>query len=217
MPSRRLFLVLPAVGLTALAACSGGSSSPADSIKPARLSGALPGNGDVKAPNVTLTDTNGVRHNLAADARSKVLLLYFGYTHCPDECPTTMADVAQGLRKVPAWVADNVEVAFVTTDPQRDTKPVLRRWLDNFSKSFVGLTGTEAQIQTAERTVGLPLAQKEKAGPGDKVGAYAVNHFSAVLAYNTHGTLVALYPTGIKPSDYAKDLPVIVADKVEAG
>ena len=185
-------------------------------MKPAALNGALPGQ-VASAPSVTLVDTQGKSHDLATDAKSKVLLVYFGYTHCPDQCPTTMADVAAAFRELPTWVLDRVEMAFVTTDPKRDDAQTLRTWLDKFSTSFIGLRGTTHEVQLAEARVGVPLAQEEPATAADKVGAYAVNHFSAVLAYDTHGQLAVLYPTGTAPSVYVKDLPVLVADKVKAG
>jgi protein SCO1/2 len=198
----------------ALTACGSGSSSPIAQVKAAPLHGALPGQ-VASAPSVELTDTNGKVHNLADDAKSKVLLLYFGYTHCPDQCPTTMADVASAFRQLPSWVKQRVEMAFITTDPKRDTPAVLEKWLSRFSPDFIGLRGTKYQIQLAEAKVGIPLAQQVPAKPSDNVGAYAINHYSVVLAYDMHGQLEALYPTGTRPSTYVEDLPVLVADKVK--
>jgi protein SCO1 len=215
---RRVLTVLAAVMTGAfVAGCGNGSSTTSGlaSVKPAQLHGALPGT-VAYVPAVELTDTSGVKHNLAVDAKSKILLLYFGYTHCKTECPTTMADVAAAYRQLPSWATQRLEVAFVTTDPRRDSPSVLKTWLSRFDPAFVGLRGSEHQVKLAETKVGIPLAQEEPAKPKDRVGKYAVNHFSAVLAYNQRGRLVALYPTGVTPATYIEDIKTIVADKVRA-
>ena len=219
MPSRRLLPL--ALGLVAVlgAACGGGSSDPAADVKPASLHGAIPGCDSpdkCAAPDVELRTTDGEQFNIAQAAEDKILLLYFGYTHCPDECPTTMADLATAIRHSPQWVQDGVQVAFVTTDPRRDTPTVLRHWLDNFSPAFVGLTGNVRQIASAESGVNIPLASAEKVSRKDrkKVGAYAVNHFAAAVGYDSSGHVAVLYPAGVTPDDIAKDLPVLVANKV---
>src|SRR4051812_10368494 len=134
MPFPRL--LPPALGLVALAAVACGSSSPESSVASASLHGAIPGCDSATkcaAPNVVLKTTEGESFNIADAAKEKILILYFGYTNCPDECPTTMADLATALRHSPQWVQDQVQVAFVTTDPRRDKPPVLRNWLDGFS------------------------------------------------------------------------------------
>ncbi len=219
MPFRRLLpLALGALALLA-AACGGGSSDPAADVKPASLHGAIPGCGEpgqCDVPDVTLQTTGGESYNLKNVASNKILLLYFGYTHCPDECPTTMADLATALRHSPQWVQDDVEVAFVTTDPKRDTPPVLRKWLDNFNPGFVGLTASPYLIAQAEKETNIPLAEQVPAKPKDKVGKYAINHFAAAIGYDRSGQIAVLYPAGVSPDDIAKDLPVLVADKVKA-
>jgi len=222
MPFRRLLPL--ALGLLAVvaAACGGSSGgSPQAQVTPASLHGAIPGCDDAAkcaAPNVALRTTAGETFNIADEAAKKILILYFGYTHCPDECPTTMADLAAALRHSPQWVQDQVQVAFVTTDPRRDTPTVLRHWLDSFSppQPYVGLTGSTFQISSAESGVNIPLATPEKVTGKDrkKVGAYAVNHFAAAVGYDRSGHVAVLYPAGVSPDDIAKDLPVLVANKV---
>src|SRR5262249_24718494 len=95
-------------------------------------------------PNFVLTDTLGAPFDFKTRTHNSVTLLFFGYTNCPDQCPMHMANIGVALKGLPAGVADQVKLVFVTTDPARDTPVVLRRWLDNFDKHFVGLTGTEA-------------------------------------------------------------------------
>ncbi|HEU5035034.1 MAG TPA: SCO family protein [Mycobacteriales bacterium] len=195
----------------AVAGCGSGGSGDHLSTRDVsqQLHGAIPSQRSVK-PQLTLTDTAGHPYDLRKQTQGKVTLLYFGYTHCPDECPTSMADVATALRKVGPDVARQVAVVFVTTDPWRDKRHVLRAWLDRFSPSFVGLTGTPAQIAGAEVEMGMPVSKREPAKKSDHVGRYAVAHFAAVMVYGRDNRLTTLYPSGVAPTDIAADLPVLV-------
>src|SRR5713101_108846 len=91
-------------------------------------------------PTFTLTDTSGAPFDFWLETQGYVTLLFFGYTHCPDECPLHMANIAASFHKMPTEVRDQVKVVFVTTDPTRDSATVLRAWLDHFDKRFIGLT-----------------------------------------------------------------------------
>lgn len=204
MRLRPLLAVLVAAAVTAC-----GASAPPAPAKAPMLHGAVPDQ-HAPRPTFTLRDTAGATYDFAARTRGRVTLLYFGYTHCQDECPTTMADIASGLRQVPAGVRDQVTVVFVTTDPRRDSATVLRRWLDRFDRSFVGLTGTPDEVTAAEHAVGVMAATTESAAPSQHVGQYAVSHFAAALAYGRDDRVAALYPSGVTPADYAADLPVLV-------
>jgi protein SCO1/2 len=97
-----------------------------------------------RAPDFTLDDQNGQPFRLS-DHRGHVVALFFGYTHCPDVCPTTLAALARAKRKLTAG-AKPLDVVFVTVDPARDTTAVVRRYVRLFDPSFIGLTGTEAQL-----------------------------------------------------------------------
>ena len=101
-------------------------------------------------PNVSLTDTDNQPFDIASDTDSKVTLVYFGYTHCPDLCPLNMFTAASAIRAMPAADHGQVKMVFVTTDPARDTPSVIQTWLGHFSPTFTGLTGTIAQIRGAE-------------------------------------------------------------------
>ena len=98
-------------------------------------------------PSFTLTDTSGAAYDFATATKGRPTLLFFGYTNCPDVCPTTFADIAVALRKLDPSVASQIQVVFVTTDPARDTPQVIREWLDRFDADlptpFVGLTGDQ--------------------------------------------------------------------------
>lgn len=206
---RRLTLVAALIALTATAC--GGSSSPSasSSSSPPLLHGAIPSD-HAPRPSFTLVDTSGKTYDFGAQTRNKVTMLYFGYTHCPDECPTSMADLAQALKRVPAAVAQQIVVVFVTTDPWRDTRPVLRKWLDRFSPTFIGLTGSPAQIAGAEVKMGMPISRRVPEKKKSSVGRYSVDHFAAVMAYGRDNRLATLYPSGVTPGDIATDMSALV-------
>ena len=206
---RRLTLVAGALAL-AVSGC-GGSSSPhaSSSSAPPALHGAVPSQ-KAPRPDFTLVDTSGHTYDFGDRTRGKVTMLYFGYTHCPDECPTSMADLAQALTRVPDDVARQIAVVFVTTDPWRDKKPVLRKWLDRFSPTFVGLTGTPTQIAGAEVKMGMPISRRVPEKKKSSVGRYSVDHFAAVMAFGRDDRLATLYPSGVSPGEIAADIPVLV-------
>lgn len=207
----RLCLVAIAACVSLGAVACGGSSAPAATNAAAVLHGAVPDQ-HLPRPDFTLVDTAGQTYDFGARTAGHVTMLYFGYTHCPDECPTSMADLAAALRRIPAAVAQQVDVVFVTTDPWRDTKPVLRRWLDKFSSSFIGLTGTPTQIAGAEVRMGMPISRRVPAKKGSKSGGYSVDHFAAVMAYGRDNQLATLYPSGVAPSDIAADMSALVKE-----
>jgi len=157
-------------------------------------------------PRFTLTDTSGAPFDFWQKTDGYVAVLLFGYTRCPSECPLHMANIANGLKKVPARFADQVKVVFVTTDPTRDGPKVLRSWLDHFDQRFVGLTGTEAAIEAAQRVAGVPSARKT-ARAGENV---EVNHASFVLVYTKDNQAHLIYPGGVTQEDWAHDLPNLV-------
>jgi protein SCO1/2 len=193
-------------------ACSGaGAASSKTAVSQQPLHGAS-ANVVQPRPEFSLVDTSGRPYDFQKMTHGQVTLLYFGYTHCPDECPTAMADIAQALREVPTAVAGEVRVVFATTDPWRDSRPVLRAWLDKFHPpaAYVGLTGTPAQIAGAEVTMGMPISRRESAPKGYGSGKYSVSHFAGVLVYGRDDRLKTLYPSGVTPADIATDLKVLV-------
>jgi protein SCO1/2 len=159
-------------------------------------------------PSFVLTDTSGAAFNFRNETQGSVTLLFFGYTYCPDQCPMHMANIGVALNKLPAGVADQVKLVFVTTDPARDTPLVLRRWLDNFDRQFVGLTGTEAALEMVQRAARVPVAQK-----GDvRSGRYSVAHANFVLAYTKDNLAHVIYPGGVSKDDWVHDLPLLVKE-----
>ncbi|PZR79544.1 MAG: SCO family protein [Candidatus Aeolococcus gillhamiae] len=203
----------------ALAAGCGGTTQAAIQVQgqgrvPAGLEGVLQSPPQPK-PSFVLADTSGRPYDLAGATQGYATLLYFGYTHCPDECPTHMANIAAALSQVEPQVSSHVKVVFVTTDPPRDTPAVIRKWLDNFSTSFIGLSGTEAQIQAAEAGTGIdPNAGSEPTVPGATTtiptGDYSVTHAAYVLAFTTDNLAHVIYPSGLGVKAWVHDLPELV-------
>lgn len=162
---KRLLAVLVALAF-ALAGCSSSGSS----SKPRDLTGSgggtFQGAGLDQAqprPQFTLTDLAGKPFALGTATAKHPTLLYFGYTQCPDVCPQTMASAQQALERVPAAVAKQTYVVFVTTDVAHDTRAVLTKWLSAFSAKspahWVGLTGTQAQIDAAQAAAHVSVAE----------------------------------------------------------
>ena len=164
--------------------------------------------GPLEKPEFTLTDTSGNPYDFARQTEGYVTLLYFGYTHCPDVCPLHMANLASVLQEVSGEVNAKIKVVFVTTDPARDTPAVIRKWLDNFDVTFVGLTGSPAEIAAAEQAARVPEAVLQ---PPSSDGSYKVGHASEVIAYTLDDEAHVVYPFGIRQADWARDIPRLVA------
>ncbi|MGW1077585.1 SCO family protein [Streptomyces sp. NPDC002537] len=157
-------------------------------------------------PDMKLTDTGGEAYDFAARTAGKVTLLYFGYTHCPDVCPTTLADIALAKRKLPEDQQRNLNVVFVSTDPDRDKPDELRKWLDSFDKSFVGLRGSIKDVIRAAGTVGVPI----EAPKVDKNGDVEVEHGARVIAFGADGKARLSYTISAGPETFQHDLPLLM-------
>jgi len=153
-------------------------------------------------PDFTLTDTAGKPYNIRKQTEGYLTLLYLGYTHCPDVCPTHMANIAEVLGKLQPDVRRKIKVIMVTADPARDTPDVLRKWLDLFDKSFIGLTGPEDTIVALQETLGIEPATKTDLGEGN----YAVNHAAYVMAFTPDNLAHTVYPLGVTTDDWKRDL-----------
>jgi protein SCO1/2 len=159
-------------------------------------------------PGFVLTDTSGAAFDFRQKTEGYVTLLFFGYTYCPDQCPMHMANLSAALKRLPAGMANQVKLVFVTTDPARDSPPVLRRWLDLFDRHFIGLIGTERAIEAVERAAGVPLATRQEPPNGN----YAVSHANFVLAYSRDNRAHVIYPGGVSKDDWVHDLPLLMQE-----
>jgi protein SCO1/2 len=226
---RRPVTAVTAATAAALLLLSGCGSDPAPAPKaaPVAYHGVEP-KPVPSRPEFVLTDTTGKRFDFAAETKGRPTFVYFGYTNCPDECPTAMADLATALRKTTPELRARTKVVFVTTDPKRDSAPVLRRWLDQFSPDFIGLLGTDAEVGKAQLAAGIQAAYPEGPAPTlpgrpdehvHKAGTaphkhfgplgYSVAHSAVIFAYDAADRLPVVYPGGVTSSDIAADLPVL--------
>lgn len=178
------------------------AQTPADGYRGGLVTPPLP------KPRFILADTSGRPFDFSQQTRGYMTLLFFGYTFCPDQCPMHMANLSAALKKLPAGISDQVRLVFVTTDPARDTPQVLRRWLDQFDRRFVGLTGTEQAIEGVQRAAGVPVATKT----GPTRGNYAVAHANFVLAYSKDDLAHVIYPGGVGKNDWVHDLPLLIKE-----
>lgn len=204
-----------ALGVLLAACSSGGGSSPATVNAPTSSSGYR---GDLLDKPITLSATarNAEFHSTAGGTttlgklqQGRLLVLYFGYTNCPDVCPTTMADLGNALRKLPSLTQAHTQVAFVTSDPVRDTTARMKTWLSNFDSGlllpFVGLTASIKQIDSVAKSVGVPLSPPVV----EKNGSVSVEHGAQTLAF-VGGRASVLWLAGTTPADYAHDIGRLV-------
>jgi protein SCO1/2 len=158
-------------------------------------------------PDFVLTDFRGEAFDLRAHSEGQLVLLFFGYTFCPDVCPVHMASLAAAKRDLSVDEQRRMRVIFVTVDPRRDTPERLREWLGNFDPDFVGLRGSEAGIDSIMLGLGLPPAIRDTAaGPG-----YTVGHASQMIAFPPGDGYRVIYPFGTRQADWKHDLPRLLS------
>ena len=147
----------------------------------------------------TLTEADG-KTVTDKDFRGKYTLIYFGYTSCPDVCPTTMADLGIALKKLGAG-ADEVQPLFITVDPGRDTPGVLKSYVTDFSPRLIGLTGSPDQIARVEREFHV-YAKVHK--PADGSGDYSVDHSSLFYLMGPDGRFISVLRADQEGDDLAR-------------
>ncbi|MFF7370096.1 SCO family protein [Streptomyces tricolor] len=158
-------------------------------------------------PGLVLTDTRGKKYDLRKETKGHPTLVYFGYTHCPDVCPTTMSNLAVAMKALPKDQQDDLRVVFVTTDPGRDTPAELGKWLKGIDSRFIGLTGDFAKIQAGARSVGIAVEPTKK----DKKGKLVSMHGTQVIAFSPKTDAgYVLYSENATVDDYTRDLPKLV-------
>ena len=157
-----------------------------------------------QAPDFSLQGSDGRELNLGR-YRGKVVIIGFGFTSCPDVCPTTLATLAQARRKLGAAASD-VQIIYVTVDPERDVVGRMKQYLGTFDPTFVGGTGTEKQLSAVRKDYGI-LAEKKNYGSN-----YTFAHSSYTYLVDRSGTLRALMPYGHGPDDYVHDLKILLQE-----
>jgi protein SCO1/2 len=153
------------------------------------------------APDFALASSNGGTLRLSS-YRGKVVLMAFGFTSCPEVCPTTLATLSAAHKKLGAAGKD-VQIVYITVDPKRDTAKQMHDYLTAFDASFVGGTGTEAQLAAVRKAYG---ASAKKVGDG-------YSHTSSVFLIDRQGRLQAMMPYDHSPDDFAHDMRVLMATR----
>lgn len=152
------------------------------------------------AADFTLTGAGGQRVSLS-DFRGKVVALYFGYTFCPDVCPTTMTEVAKAIKAL-GKQAEDVQVIMISVDPERDTPDRLAEYVAYFDPRFIGLTGTPEEIADVATLYGIFYEKHE----GTAATGYLVDHTATVTVVDREGRVRLVWPFGTTGEDMASDL-----------
>lgn len=157
------------------------------------------------ARDFRLTDHNG-RIRTLADFKGKAVAVFFGYTHCPDVCPTTLADFAAALKLLGEQAA-RVQVIFVTVDPQRDTPDILRQFVPAFNPSFLGMYSDTDTLKRLAKEYKV-VYQKTSVKAADD---YLIDHSAGTYIYDPKGNLRLLMPYGSSPEAIAHDLKMLLS------
>ena len=160
------------------------------------------------APEFELKRANGDSFRLS-EMQGNVILLFFGYTSCPDVCPTTMAELKQALEKLGERDAKQVRVLFVTVDPERDTPERVQEYVNHFNPNFIGLSGREPELAKVWREYGV-FRETVK---GTSAAGYLVNHTARVTLIDQQGNLRLSYAFDSSVEDIVHDLKLILQEK----
>ena len=199
MKSRPAFLV--AILLLVAGLSLGGCQRPAPlPFKLTNVSGHMP------PLEFQLTDDTG-KAVAAADYRGKVVLLYFGYTHCPDVCPLTLAHLHVVMERL-GKLADGARILFVTVDPGRDTPKVLHAYVNAFDTRAVGLTGSPGAIETLVKRYRSAFTRE----PASSDGNYEVSHSSAIYVFDRDGNPRVLSTPADSQDDLVHDLHLLLSN-----
>ncbi|MDJ0806795.1 MAG: SCO family protein [Gammaproteobacteria bacterium] len=176
----------------------GANGRPEDRI----LQAQVPTGGDF-----TLQSVNGPVST--EDLRGKVILLYFGYTKCPDVCPTSLSFMTQALNGLTDEELKNVVGIFVSVDPKRDTVEILDQYVDYFHENYIGLTGTESEVAEVAKLYG---AQYHEVELTNSAFGYSVNHSSVTYLIDTKGELKLIFPHETPPSVMLEGVRYLIAE-----
>jgi protein SCO1/2 len=190
----RMRVLGAAAALLLAVACGEKGSSSAASGGPKASFKSIDITGAEYARKLELPDADGKTRSLS-EFKGKIVVVFFGYTQCPDVCPTTMAELSQ-VRRALGPDGERVQGIFVTVDPARDTAPVLKAYVENFNAGFVGLRGNADQTQAAAREFKVFFAKV----PGKTESSYTVDHTAGAYVFDTQGRirLFSRYGAGAK-------------------
>ena len=189
--------------LTALAALPLAACQKASPDKPAFKGIDL--TGAEYARTLNLTDQDGRARSLA-DFKGKVLVVFFGYTQCPDVCPTTMAELAQ-VKKSLGKDGERLQAVFISVDPERDTPQVLKSYIGSFDPAFVALRGTPEQTVETAKAFKVFYAK----APGKTPGSYTVDHTAGSYVFDTQGRVRLFESYGKGTEGLTADIKALLA------
>jgi protein SCO1 len=172
---------------------------------PAALRGTVYSEPYPPAPEIELRRGNGESFRLS-QLRGNIVLLFFGYTSCPDVCPTTMAEMKAALDQLGEEKASQVKVVFVTVDPARDTPERVQEYVNHFNSEFIGLSGSEAELQTTWNDYGVFRQIVE----GTSAAGYLVDHTARVTLIDPDGNLRVSYAFETPVDDIVHDLKLLL-------
>jgi protein SCO1/2 len=190
---------LVAAMVTAALSLMGCQPAPPPSFQATDITGAA------FARDFRLTDHNG-RVRTLADFKGKVVAIFFGYTHCPDVCPTTLSDFAAALQQMGPQAA-RVQVIFVTLDPQRDTPDLLKQYVPAFNPDFLGMFTDPDSLKKLADEYKVVYQKTSVKGVDD----YLIDHSAGTYIYDPKGRLRLLVPYGSGPDAIAHDLKTLLA------
>jgi protein SCO1/2 len=196
---RRALATSLVVLLLGLAGCGGG-----DDVKAGDLHGTVVDPPFTVAKDA-LEDTDGRPYSLADNTEKRLTLVFFGYTNCPDICGTVMGNLASAMTRLEPGDRDQVDVVFVTTDPDRDTPDVLRHYLDRYDKSFIGVTGPMDEIIAVGRSIAVGMGKKLPTG-GYEVDA----HSTQVTGIDTGDEAPIYWRQDTSSSQFAEDIHTLL-------
>ena len=199
MNSRRSFLSLAAAGALLLSGCE--RAAPPHRFNVIDLTNAT------YAQGFDLPDFDGKPRTLA-DFKGKLTVVFFGYTQCPDACPTTMAELS-GVLKTLGPDAARVQVVFITVDPSRDTAALLKNYVTNFRPDFLALRPDEAQVRQLIKDFKLVV---EKV-PGRTADSYSIDHTAGCYVFDTEGHIRLFATQSLDPALLTDDLKALLAQK----
>jgi protein SCO1/2 len=156
------------------------------------------------AHDFTLTSNTGQKVSLS-DFRGKLVLLYFGYTFCPDVCPTTLAEISNAM-KILGKNADDVQIIMISVDPERDTPALLAEYVAHFDPRFLGVTGTPEEIAEIATLYGIFYQKNE----GSNATGYLVDHTATITVVDQYGHVKLVFPFGTRAKDMADDLAYLL-------
>jgi len=157
------------------------------------------------APNVALDTQDGKSFELTRE-RGKVVALWFGYTFCPDVCPTTLAELSQARTQL-GPDGKRFRIVFVTVDPERDTPARLREYVKAFGGSFTALTGSPEQLAQARKAYGVVAEKRVVAGTA---ASYLIDHSAFVYVIDPGGQLRLMFPFGMSIPDMVHDIKLLL-------